>query len=129
MLPKTQDPIPNTQDLKTKTMGPPNGVSLEVWNSFVAQRKMLKAVITPTAINRIALEAAKIGWTLQRALEEISARGWRGFKADWVKIDSAPPGSVPGAFPNGSHNPKSTLEQKNLSAVENWVPPEMRAHS
>ena len=34
----------------------------------------------------IAKEAQKAGWTLEQALAECAARGWRGFKAEWVKM-------------------------------------------
>jgi hypothetical protein len=62
----------------------PEGVSPEVWDSFVKQRKASRAVITTTVIKSIQKEADKAGWTLEQALAECAARGWRGFKADWV---------------------------------------------
>jgi len=62
----------------------PDGVSPDVWDSFVAQRKASRAVITETVIKSIQREANKAGWTLEQALAECAARGWRGFKADWV---------------------------------------------
>jgi hypothetical protein len=36
-------------------------------------------------IKTIAAEAQKAGWTLDKALAECAARGWRGFKAEWVQ--------------------------------------------
>jgi hypothetical protein len=63
----------------------PEGVSVEVWDSFVQQRKKTRGVITPTVMKNISAEAAKANWTLEQALAEISARGWRGFKAEWVQ--------------------------------------------
>ena len=63
----------------------PQGVSVEVWESFVAQRKLSKATVTQTVINSIQREADKAGFTLEQAFAETVARGWRGFKADWVK--------------------------------------------
>jgi hypothetical protein len=63
----------------------PEGVSLEVWDSFVKQRKASRAVITTTVIKSIQKEADKAGWTLEQALAECAARGWRGFKASWVQ--------------------------------------------
>jgi hypothetical protein len=72
----------NIKDLKT--IHAPEGVSLAVWNDFVLQRKKSRAVISDNVINTIAKEAIKAGWTLEKALTEISARGWRGFKAEWV---------------------------------------------
>jgi hypothetical protein len=69
------------KEIKAKA---PEGVSPEVWESFVKQRKTSRAVITPTVIKSIQREADKAGWTLEQALAECAARGWRGFKADWV---------------------------------------------
>lgn len=68
-----------------KTIQAPEGVSLEVWNSFLEQRKKARAVVTDIVIKSIRNEAEKAGWSLEQALTEITARGWRGFKADWVK--------------------------------------------
>jgi hypothetical protein len=69
---------------ETKKIKAPDGVSLEVWDSFVAQRKASRAVITETVIKSIQREANKAGWSLEQALAECAARGWRGFKAEWV---------------------------------------------
>jgi uncharacterized protein YdaU (DUF1376 family) len=84
------EPPPN-QEPRTKNHKPvtninttPEGVSQSVWQDFVSHRKANKASITQTAISRIANEAEKAGWTLEQALTECVARGWRGFKADWV---------------------------------------------
>ena len=44
----------------------------------------IKATVTETVIKSIQKEADKANWTLEQALSEIVARGWRGFKADWV---------------------------------------------
>jgi len=71
----------------------PEGVLPEVWQDFVQQRKAKKAVITETAIKGIEREANKAGITLNAALQEICARGWTGFKAEWYtkeKQDSEP---------------------------------------
>tara|TARA_R110000868_G_scaffold384765_1_gene652360 strand:- start:395 stop:1093 length:699 start_codon:yes stop_codon:yes gene_type:complete len=74
-----------THNTKHNTYTTPIGVSQSVWQDFVSHRKANKASITQTAINRITSEAQKAGWTLEQALIECVARGWRGFKADWVK--------------------------------------------
>jgi hypothetical protein len=73
--------VEKEKETKTKV---PEGVSPEVWDSFVKQRKASRAVITTTVIKSIQKEADKAGWTLEQALSECAARGWRGFKADWV---------------------------------------------
>jgi len=67
-----------------KTIQAPEGVSVDVWNDFVLQRKKSRAVISENVIKTIAKEAQKANWTLEQALAECSARGWRGFKAEWV---------------------------------------------
>lgn len=80
-----------TEKRKRQNTEAPEGVSVQVWDSFVQQRKKAKAVITPTVVDTIAKEAAKVNWTLEEALAECAARGWRGFKAEWVtpKHDSS----------------------------------------
>jgi uncharacterized protein YdaU (DUF1376 family) len=87
-----QQPITNTHKPTSKVntntltkVNTPQGVSIEVWESFVAQRKLSKATVTQTVINSIQREADKAGFTLEQALAETVTRGWRSFKADWVK--------------------------------------------
>ena len=80
---KNQEPITKNH---IKTIQAPEGVSIEIWNDFVAQRKKARAVISENVLKSIAKEAQKAGWTLEQALAECAARGWRGFKAEWVKV-------------------------------------------
>ena len=47
--------------------------------------KTKKAPVTQAALTGIEREARKAGWSLNAALTECCARGWAGFKADWVK--------------------------------------------
>ena len=85
--PHTNAPLTETETktkTETKTVQAPEGVSPEVWDSFVKQRKASRAVITDSVLKTIAFEAEKAKWTLEQALAECAARGWRGFKADWV---------------------------------------------
>ena len=88
-LNKKQEPINNNQEpvLKTKAMAIPDGVSRETWQDFVQVRKSKKAAITESAIKGIEREARKAGWSLEKALIECCARGWAGFKAEWVNKD------------------------------------------
>jgi uncharacterized protein YdaU (DUF1376 family) len=79
-----QEPITNNHK-PIKKIQAPEGVSSEVWDSFLAQRQKARAVVTETVIVAIKNEAAKAGWSLEQALTEITARGWRGFKAEWVR--------------------------------------------
>jgi len=75
---------PITNNNKPIRIQAPKGVSVEIWESFVAQRKASRAVITETVVKSIQREAIKAGWSLEQALAECAARGWRGFKAEWV---------------------------------------------
>ncbi len=80
MLP-TPTPIPINN---TSASEPPDGVSISVWQDFQKLRKVKKAPLTNTSIDGIRREAEKAGWRLDDALQECCARGWTGFKADWV---------------------------------------------
>lgn len=81
------------QPRKSKS-GKPDEVSDPVWRDFTAHRKAQKAPVSETVISGIRREADRAGWTLDAALAETVARGWRGFKADWVagKPQTGPPG-------------------------------------
>jgi hypothetical protein len=63
----------------------PNGVSEQTWADFKRLRAAKKAPITARAIEGIDKEAMQAGMTLEAALRECCARGWTGFKAEWVK--------------------------------------------
>lgn len=85
----TQDPRPKTQDTKPKKIkavvtATPDGVSNDVWESFLQVRKAKKAPVTTVAIAGIEKEAQKAGYTLEQALAMCCTRGWAGFKAAWV---------------------------------------------
>jgi len=62
----------------------PEGVELAIWNDFLELRKAKRAPLSNTALAAIDREASKAGWSLNDALAECTARGWQGFKADWV---------------------------------------------
>lgn len=81
---KNQEPrtITNT---KNKSITPPSGVDVNVWDDFVAHRKSKKAPISATAIKGIENEARKANISLQAALELCVMRGWTGFKAEWIE--------------------------------------------
>jgi hypothetical protein len=70
---------------KEKEIEAPEGVSQQVWDSFVKQRKTKKAQVTALVIDGIQKEADKAGWTLEMALNEVVVRNWQSFKAEWVK--------------------------------------------
>lgn len=63
------------------------GVDEQVAKDWLIHRKAVKASPTETAIKGIVRESSKAGISLQSALELCCQRGWRGFKAEWVKND------------------------------------------
>ena len=91
---RKQSAIPETEGEREKEAKretePPEGVSLEVWDSFVKQRKARKAQITERVMNSIKEQAKIAGWTLENALSEIVIRNWQTFKSDWVAIKPNP---------------------------------------
>jgi len=63
----------------------PSGVSESVFKDYLEVRKTKKAKWTETALKGLTKEAEKAGMSLQEAMELCCARGWVGFKAEWVK--------------------------------------------
>ena len=89
---RKQSAIPETEgetEKETET-DTPEGVSVEVWDSFVKQRKARKAQITERVMNSIREQAKIAGWTLDNALNEIVVRNWQTFKAEWVAVKPNP---------------------------------------
>lgn len=87
----------------------PDDVDKAVWDDFISIRKAKRAPLTETALRAIEAEAHKAGWTLEAALRECAARGWQGFKAEWVK-DS----------PIGGKNRQEALEARNRAVAERY---------
>jgi len=89
---RKQSAIPETEGEteKEKEKDTPEGVSIEVWESFVKQRKARKAQITERVMKSIREQAKIAGWTLDNALNEIVVRNWQTFKAEWVAVKSNP---------------------------------------
>jgi uncharacterized protein YdaU (DUF1376 family) len=81
-----QEPITNNHKPKKETAIAvcPINVVEQVWSDFLALRKVKKAPMTVTALAGIKREADKANWSLDKAISECVARGWTGFKADWV---------------------------------------------
>ena len=69
---------------RSRPIDRPEGVSESVWADFLTVRRAKKAPLTQTALDGIQREAAKAGMGLHDALALCCARGWQGFKADWV---------------------------------------------
>ena len=70
---------------KSGSVSKPDDVSDQVWEDFVAHRRRRRADLTSTALDGIRSQAVAAGWTLEAALVEMVARGWTGFKAEWVR--------------------------------------------
>lgn len=68
----------------------PETVSEQVWSDFQTLRRAKKAPITNSAISKIDKEAGNAGISLEAALVECCARGWTGFKADWMQGKAEP---------------------------------------
>jgi len=82
-----QSAVPETETLQRQRQSkdsPPDGVSDSVWRDFLRIRKAKRAPMTDTALSGIRAEAEKAGLTLQQALQTCCARGWQGFKAEWL---------------------------------------------
>lgn len=62
----------------------PEDLTAEAWADFQAHRKAKKAPVTETALKGIRAEAAKAEISFQQAIEIMLARGWTGFKAEWI---------------------------------------------
>ena len=86
-IPETEGEGEGETEKETDT---PEGVSIEVWDSFVKQRKARKAQITERVMKSIREQAKIAGWTLDNALNEIVVRNWQTFKSDWVAVKSNP---------------------------------------
>jgi len=105
----------------------PDGVSSDVWESFVKQRKAKRAQITDMVINNIKREAESAGWSLEDALKEIVVRNWQSFKADWVAKPANKADQVFTTVPSRFERDPALIavEQKLKEAVP--MPPEIRA--
>jgi hypothetical protein len=128
---RKQSAIPETEGEREKEAkretDAPEGVSLEVWDSFVKQRKARKAQITERVMNSIKEQAKIAGWTLENALSEIVIRNWQTFKSDWVAVKPNPADIVRVTVPL-SNLPDPALEKiKQDEKVTRPPTPEERA--
>lgn len=70
---------------KSQPLEKPEDVTDTTWADYSLLRNKLKAPLTQTALNAIRKEAEKAGISLEDALKTCCMRGWRGFKADWIR--------------------------------------------
>jgi len=76
---------PQAASASRSIVSKPDDVSDQTWTDWVAHRKAKKATVTETVLKSIQAEAGKAGMNLEAALETMCARGWSGFKAEWVQ--------------------------------------------
>jgi len=84
----TKNQEPRTKNHIKSTIAKPEGLSDLLWNDFLILRKSKKLPVTQTAFNGIAKEAQKANKTLAEAVQICCERGWGGFKAEWLQINS-----------------------------------------
>ncbi|MEY2632935.1 MAG: Serratia phage Parlo [Pseudomonadota bacterium] len=75
----------------------PESVPEQTWHDFLTHRKANRAPLTETALKGIAAEAEKAGLSLADALATCCQRGWRGFRAEWMRETT--PGKAASAAP------------------------------
>ena len=127
-----QDDMPEkrreeTKKEKEKEIEAPEGVSQQVWESFVKQRKTKKAQVTDLVINGIKKEADKAGWTMDMALNEIIVRNWVSFKAEWVAKPENKADQVFTTVPSRFERDPALIEVENKLKEAVPMPPEIRA--
>lgn len=81
--------LPSAQKRPASPIAKPDDVTDQTWDDWLSMRKVKKAAVTQTAVERIRAQAVQAGWTLENALAECAANGWQGFKAEWVKANQA----------------------------------------
>ena len=105
------------QSRKSASIAKPDSVDQDVWQDFLAIRKAKRSPMTATALAAIHREAEKAGWSIDMAIRECVARGWQGFKADWVS-----------AKPIQTANKQAAIEQRNQAAVDEWLAQQGEIH-
>jgi uncharacterized protein YdaU (DUF1376 family) len=78
---KNQEPLTKNH---IKTIAPPEGVDVSLWNDYLKVRKAAKKPLTETALKGLIREAGKAKISLSDALQTCCERSWVGFKAEWI---------------------------------------------
>jgi hypothetical protein len=116
-----------TEKEKEKEIEAPEGVSQQVWDSFVKQRKTKKAQLTQLVIHGIQKEADKAGWTMDMVLNEIVVRNWVSFKAEWVAKPENKADQVFTTVPSRFERDPALIDVENRLKQGVPMPPEIRA--
>lgn len=64
------------------------GVSEQLASEFMSIRRMKKAKDTETAMKGLLREVKKSGLTLDQAITHCVEHSWKGFKAEWVAVNT-----------------------------------------
>lgn len=78
--------ITNTNN--KNTIAKPSGLTDLLWNDFLILRRSKKLPVTQTAFEGITREAKKANKSLAEAIQICCERGWGGFKAEWLTVES-----------------------------------------
>ena len=111
---------------KEKEIEAPEGVSQQVWDSFVKQRKTKKAQLTQLVIDGIQKEANKANWSMDMALNEIVVRNWVSFKAEWVAKPENKADQVFTTVPSRFERDPALIDVENRLKQGVPMPPEIR---
>ena len=125
-----QEPI-TPRAKKSPGVVKPDGVTDQTWADWLQLRKSHKATVTQTAVDGIAREAAKAGYTLEAALQVCCTNGWRGFRAEWVqrKGPDTTGGAAIGHTPRGPRPaPVSFAQQDRETGMRRWEEQTGRVH-
>ena len=113
-----QEPITiNHKEKNTprKRVDRPDDVTETVWEAFLQLRKEKRAAVSDVALRSIRKEANKAGLSLDAAMQEMCARGWMGFKADWYQKQVSKSDVV--AVMTGRKESLDPLIQEHINAI------------
>ena len=124
-----QDDMPEKRREETekeKEIEAPEGVSQQVWDSFVKQRKIRKAQITQLVIDGIKKQADLAKWSLEDAFKEIVVRNWVSFNAEWVDKPTNKADQVFTTVPSRFERDPALIDVENRLKQGVPMPPEIR---
>ena len=117
-LTNNQEPVTiNHKEKNTprKRVDRPDDVTETVWEAFLQLRKEKRAAVSDVALRSIRKEANKAGLSLDAAMQEMCARGWMGFKADWYQKQVSKSDVV--AVMTGRKESLDPLIQEHINAI------------
>jgi len=76
---------PRSQSITAAMLVDKYGVDEQVAKDYLAIRKAKRAPLTATSLANLIREFDTAGLTVPAGIQVCAARGWQGFKADWLK--------------------------------------------